>query len=317
MRPPHGSHLPAALIAALLLSLALLAGCGGDDGGGDSREAKALLERAFSKQVKSGDLRLDLKADLEGGGERLKDPIAVKLEGPYRTGSRRQLPQLDWDVSFKGLGQSLRGGLVATTANAFLELQGQAYEVGARTYQSLSRRYGALQPGRPRGLTAFGVDPSTWLKDPELEEDGGSIGGDATRKITGSVDVRKAARDLVELTRSPALRRQLERQGRPVPRLGRPTDKDLDEVEDAIQEFDIEVNVDENDVVRRLFADLDFDVPGDESGDDLKGGRRSFTYVLTKVDTNPVIRAPQNPRPLRELLGGFGLGALGGGLDRR
>jgi hypothetical protein len=33
------------------------------------------------------------------------------------------------------------------------------------------------------------------------------------------------------------------------------------------------------------------------------------------VNTDPVIRAPQNPRPLQELLDGFGLGGLGGGLS--
>jgi hypothetical protein len=75
--------------------------------------------------------------------------------------------------------------------------------------------------------------------------------------------------------------------------------------------------VDRNDTVRRFFTEVHFDLPGEQDGDELKGGRVSLGYVLRKVNTNPVIRAPQNPRPLRELLGGFGLGALGGGLDRR
>ena len=74
------------------------------------------------------------------------------------------------------------------------------------------------------------------------------------------------------------------------------------------------MNVDRNDVVRRFFTEFDFDVPDQRDGDDLKGGRVSLSYVLTRVNTEPVIRAPRNPRPLRQLLEGFGLGALGGGL---
>ena len=315
MRPRVSPYLPLAWIAAMSLLAAGL-GCGGDEGG-DSREAKALLERAFAKQVKSGDLELDLKADLEGGGEKLEKPITAKLSGPYEMRGRDRLPRLDWDVALKGAGLNLKGGLIATGDNGFVQLQGQAYELGSETFAALARQYAAsVEPGRPRGLGAFGVDPSSWLEDPEIDE-GESIGGDPTRKVTGSVDVRKAARDIVDLTRSPRLRRQLERRGQLPPRLPQPTDEELDEIEGAIEQFDIEINVDRNDIVRRFFAEVDFDAPGEQDGDEVRGGRASVSYVLTKVNTNPVIRAPRNPKPLRELLGGFGLGALGGGLDRR
>ena len=316
MRPFLRARFVAAVIAALSLAAAGV-GCGGDDDG-DSREAKALLAKAFEKEVKSGDLQLDVKADLEGGGARFEKPITMRLRGPYETGDRDRLPRLDWDVALKGAGLNLKGGLIATAGNGFVVFQGQAYELGTEMFASLARQYAAgAQPGRPKGLGAFGVDPSAWLEDPQIDDDGQSIGGDPTRKITGSVDVRKAARDIVDLTRSPRLRRQLERRGQPPPKLPKPTDEDLDKIEDAIEQFDIEINVDRNDVVRRFFTEIDFDAPGEQDGDEVKGGRVSLSYLLTKVNTNPVIRAPQNPRPLRELLGGFGLGALGGGLDRR
>lgn len=316
MRPRFSPRLPIAVLATLSLAAAGL-GCGGDDGG-DPGEAKALLARAFAKEVKSGELQLDAKADLEGGDDRLDKPITVKLRGPYETGGRQRLPRLDWDVALEGAGLDLRGGLIATADNGFVVLRGQAYELGAEAFSSLARQYGVgARPGRPKGLGAFGVDPSSWLEEPEIDDDGESIGGEPTRKITGSVDVRRAARDIVELTRSPQLRRQLERRGQPPPKLPRPTDEDLDEIEEAIEQFDIEINVDGNDIVRRFFTEIDFDVPGEQDGDEVKGGSVSLTYVLTKVNTNPVIRAPQDPRPLRELLGGFGLGGLGGGLDRR
>ena len=308
-----GLRLLSVLIAALSLALAG-AGCGGDDGGGgDSGDAKALLERAFAKRVNTGELKLGVKADFDGGGERLEKPITMTIDGPYDFGSKKRPPRLDWDVAFKGAGLNIKGGLVSTADNAFVELQGQAYELGRETFSQLARQYAAVQPGRPQSLGALGLDPASWLENPEL--DGGEVvGGEPTRKITGSVDVRKLARDVVDLTRSPRLREQLERQGRPVPKLSRPKDEDLDELENAIEEFDIEINVDRDDVVRRFFTDVDFDVPGEHSGDEVKGGRITFSYVLRKVDTDPAIRAPQNPKPLQELLDGFGLGGLGGGL---
>jgi hypothetical protein len=317
VRSSRRSRLLLSLAAALSIAVAGLA-CGGDDGGGgDSGEAKALLERAFAKQVGSGELELDVKADLEGGGEKLEGPMTLKIDGPYAQSTRRKLPRLDWDISFKGLGQNIRGGLIATADNGFVELQGETFELGEQTFASLARQYAAVQPARRQSLGTFGIDAASWLKDPELHEDGESIGGEPTREITGSVDVRKAVRDIVELTRSPRLRRQLERQGQPAPELPRPKDEDLDEIEDAVNEFDIEVNVDKNDVVRRFFTEIAFDVPGEQDGDDVDGGRVSLRYVLRKVNTSPVIRPPQNPKPLRQLLEGFGLGALGGGLDRR
>lgn len=314
---PH-SRTRALLCALASLAIALAGlGCGGDDGGGDSREAKALLEKAFSTPVRSGELRIDLKADLDGGGKRLEEPLTLEVEGPFQWGGRKRLPLVDWDVSFNGAGADVKGGLVATADNGFLELQGQAYQLGTEAFASLARQYAALDTGgRPRSLGAFGVDPTAWLKDAELEGDGESIGGDDTRKIKGTVDVRKAAKDIAGLTRSPRLRRELERRGRPAPALPKPTDEDLDEIDEAVEEFDVEVNVDENDVVRKFAADFDFDLPGDQ-GDDLKGGRIELTYVLEKVNTKPVIRAPQNARPLGELLDGFGLGSLGGGLGGR
>lgn len=302
-----------ALLAAISVSLTGLA-CGGDDGGGgsDSREAKALLERAFAKQVKSGDLALDVRADFESNEDRLDKPITLRLAGPYESRGAKKPPRLDWDIAFKGFGLDVKGGLIATADNAYAELQGQAYEVGTETFSSLTRQYAGLQPDRPQKLGTLGVDPTSWLEDPQVDDDGGEIGGDATRKVTGTVDVRKVTEDILDLVSSPKLRRQLERQGQPAPKLSRPSEEELDELENAVDEFDIEVNVDENDVVRRFFTEFQFDVPQDKA-EDLKGGKVSLSYVLTKVNTDPVIRAPQNAKPLQELLQGFGLGSLGRG----
>ena len=69
------------IIATLALA-AVAAGCGGDGGSGSSEDAEALLDKAFSQEVKSADLKIDMSADLEG---------VQQLSGPLRSNDRRPL----------------------------------------------------------------------------------------------------------------------------------------------------------------------------------------------------------------------------------
>ena len=297
-----------ALVAALALALAGT-GCGSDDdGGGDLSEARTLLERAFAKSVDTGELDLQVKADIEGVRS-LEGPLDLRLSGPFKSMGAKRLPVLDWDIAFNGSDQRLSGGVIATDRNAYLIFQRQAFELGEDTYAQLAESLKLSERERPLTPGRLGIDPGAWLEDAKVE-DGDSIGGDSTRKISGSIDVRKALSDLVDAIDSPEVRKRLEQQGSPsVPK---PSEKDLKRIEDAVEDVDVEMNVDENDVLRRFFAAVDFDADGGD-GKDVKG-TISFSYVLRKVGGDPVIRAPAGARPLRDLLGGFGLGGtLGGG----
>ncbi len=295
----------APLLAVVALALGG-AGCGSDDGDdGSSRDAKALLSDTFTKKVDSGDLELRMKADVEGV-KSLEDPVSMTLDGPFKSNGTKKLPTLDWNFVFDGAGQKITGGLIATRDNAFLELQGQAYEVGEDLFARLSREVASTQPGRPASPGKLGMHPERWLEDPKVE-DGDPIGGEETRRITGSVDVRKVVQDFVNLLESPAVRKQLERQGQSgqVPKA---SESDIKKIEDAVEDADVEMAVDDNDVLRRFAAVVDFDVPDEGDGSDDLTGKLDLSYVLRKVGTDPAIRTPTDPRPLSELLGGFGLG---------
>jgi LppX_LprAFG lipoprotein len=297
-----------ARILALFAALALLAaGCGGDDGPSskESADAQALLEKAFSKQVDSAELKLDLKADLEGL-DQLKGPISLSISGPFKSSGDDQLPVLDWDVKVKLGGQTIDAGVVVTKDNAYVSLRGQNYEVGEQVFDQLQTSFARQQKqsGGQQSLKQFGIDPTDWLKDPKVE-DGEDIGGDATRKVSGDVDAKKVVQDVLGALRSPALRRQLESQGQTIPEVD---ESAVDQVTDAIKEVRFEVNVDENDVARRIFAEAEFDVPDDADLGALEGGEVSFGFVLEKVGIEPEIEAPANPQPLSLLLGQFGLG---------
>lgn len=296
----------APLLAVVALALGG-AGCGSDDGdGGSTRDAKALLSDTFAKEVDSGDLELRVEADVKGV-KSLDDPLSMTLDGPFKSNGDKKLPTLDWDVVFNGAGQRISGGLTATRDNAFVELQGRAYEVGEDVFARLSREVSRTRPDKPTSPGKLGIHPAGWIEDPKVE-DGDPIGGDETRRITGSVDVRKVVEDFVNLLESPAVRRRLERQGQSgnVPK---PSQAEIKKIEDAIQDVDVELDVDDNDVLRRFAAEVRFKDPDKPD----VSGKLDLTYVLRKVGTDPVIRTPADPRPLSELLGGFGLGGLGSG----
>ena len=153
------------IIATLALA-AVAAGCGGDGGSGSSEDAEALLDKAFSQEVKSADLKIDMSADLEGV-QQLSGPLALTIEGPYKSQGKKKLPLLAWDVSVQGGGQSFSGGLVVTADNAFVEFQGTNYEVGTELFTSYTSELEAQDAQGPQSLKALGVDPASWLDDPE------------------------------------------------------------------------------------------------------------------------------------------------------
>jgi hypothetical protein len=315
---PTRLRLPLLATVLALLALALgVAGCGGSNGmsgdKGDSGDAKALLEKGFAKKVRSGDLKVDFKATLEGSSQ-IQGPIAASLSGPFESNGQKKLPILDWSIRAEGAGQSLQAGLKLTNDNAFVEYRGQSYEVGTQLFSKLADQFANRSADKDgQSLEQFGIDPARWLKDPKVE-DGDDIGGDPTRKVTGSVDVERAVRDVLQALRSPALKKQLQSQGQTVPNFPRVSDEDVNKVSDAIKDLRFEANVDDNGYARRLFAEAGFDVPEDSQAGGVKGGKVSFGYVLDKVGGTPDVKAPDNPQPITVLLQQLGLGGTLGGL---
>ena len=300
---------PARLLALLATLVLALAGCGGDDGGGEaSKDARVLLARAFEKQVDSAQLSLDLKADLEGL-DQLDGPLSLSIDGPFKSNGPNEPPNLDWDVKVGGLSQDIDAGLTMTGDNAYVDFRGQSFELGRQLFAQVKRSFAEQQKrsGGQQSLKQFGINPAEWLDDPKVE-DGEDVGGDSTRKVSGDVDVKQVVTDVLEALRSPGLRSQLESQGQTVPQVPEVDDETIDKIADAIKEFRFEVNVDEDDIARRVFAEADFDVPEGTDAGSLKGGKVSFSYVLEDVGIDPDIKAPSSAQPLGLLLRQFGLG---------
>lgn len=308
---------PSRLFALLaLLAVGLLAGCGdsNDDkagGGGKSDDPAALLKKAFATQPTSGELKMKAGFDVQGS-TKMSGPASFTLEGPFKSRGKNKLPLLDWDITVSGAGQNLSGGVVATEDNAFLKFRGQTYEVGTALYEQFVRQQEKQSKAGPQDLQELGIDPGAWLQDGKVS-DGQNIGGSATREVTGTIDVEKMVSDISDAVKSPALRKQLQGSGQSVPEI---SDADKQKVVDAVKDAKLTVNVDDQDVARKVVLSATFDVPKGVDADGATGGKVDFAYELPKVGGNVDITAPSDAKPLSLLLQQFGLGSglPGGGL---
>jgi hypothetical protein len=301
MRRPKLISLLAAL-AALTLSA-----CGG---GGDDKEVRSLLDRAFRQPIESAVVTADLEIEVKGI-EQLKDPIRIKLTGPYVSGGGKRIPGFDWNVSFAGGGQTISAALTSTGQNVWVTFQGTPYQVGEESVRAFNRRLAQLQrQDRNRSLSQFGIHPRDWLVEGKDEGDE-EVAGVETTHVRAKVDVAKMLDDLNRLA---------ERTGSTVPGAPQPpklTDSQQRDIEQAVDDPTLDVYVGKRDsTIHRLAANLSLDVPKEaqQQVGGITGGRISFSIEFSQIGRPQRIEGPRSARPIQELaqqLGG--LGSLGAG----
>jgi hypothetical protein len=297
-----------ALLLVLLAAIPLaLAACGDSD-----KDAKGLLRSAFDRPIKSADVSMDLQIKVDGV-EQLKQPITVRLNGPYRSNGSKKLPSADFDLSFAGGGQTVNAGVASTGDNAFVSFQGTDYEVGEDAVADVNRQIAqsAGQRGK-RSLADLGVNPLDWVKDAKEEGDE-DVAGVKTTHVSAGLDLARLLDDLNQV-----VDRASKLGGGPTPQ--KLTDQQREQIEDVVKDpkFDVYVGKDDK-TVRRLSADLDFDIPESARSrvGGAEGGSLSFSIEFANVGGQQQVKAPTRAKPIKELLdqlGGLsGLGGLGQG----
>jgi hypothetical protein len=303
----------AVLLAGVVVPAALAAsGCGGSDSNGNQGDAKALLNRAFDKPVKSADVKLNAELKVQGvpGFDK---PIRVQASGPYIT-QKGTLPKLDIDLTLgaQGQGQSLQTGLLSTGTRAFLKFGGEYYEQPqanvARANKQLSSDKGS---GKSRA-DALGIDPASWIRDAKME-DSQKVGGVDSDHVSARIDVRKVLADLNRVAEKGA--GAVGGSSTPQPLAKAQLDQAAKTVKDPT--FDIYVGKSDG-FVHRVSGNLALAVPkADRSkANGITGGSLQFTLDLTHTNGGQTVEAPASSRPISDLskqLGGAAaLGALGG-----
>ena len=158
VRGRRRSPLPARfrLIPVLLALIALAVGvaaCGG--GGGDNADARQVVKQTFAgqKRVDSGKLNLSMTAKLQATGlaaTQLKEPIVIRMSGPFQSRGDNQLPAMDLQLSATGSGQDFSAGAVSTGDKGYVSFLGKPYTIPDNVFARLQARLrGAAAQGQP------------------------------------------------------------------------------------------------------------------------------------------------------------------------
>ena len=319
-------------IFALLATLAALtmafAACGG---GGDStnseEDPQKVIENASLEGVKSGELELSLHVNAEGeeGGN-----ADVELSGPFEQGAKGELPQLEMAAKVNGSaeGESIdfEGAVTLLTDRAFVEYEGADYEVDPTTFGYLKSAFERAQQqgGEESGDITACQKAAEGLKFSQFAENlknegSADVDGTATTKVSGDLNVGGAIDAVIKLTEDPACSSQLEAAG-PLP---------LSELEEAkgeltkaIKQSHVELYVGDDNIVRKVAAELTIEPPEAKS----EKVEVELELSLSGVNEEQSFSEPSNAKPLEalfkklgvnplELLEAGGSGGIGGLLE--
>ncbi|HEX5984732.1 MAG TPA: hypothetical protein VFY69_11045 [Solirubrobacterales bacterium] len=302
-----------ALFAILAALMTTFAACGGgdDDGGGSGNEdPQQVVESASLKGLKSAELDMSLHVEAKGeeGGE-----VDITLSGPFEEMGKGELPQADMTLALDGSSQgediNFEGGITLLTDRGFVDYEGTAYEVDPTTFGFLrsALEQAQQQQGGEEDITACqkaaeGIKFSQFADN--LESEGGAdVEGTSTTKVSGDLSVSGAIDALIKLTENPACASQLETAG-PLP---------LSELEEAkgqlskaIEKAHVELYVGEDDIVRKMAAELVIAPPGaaDEKVE------LEMEITLSGVNEEQSFEAPSDAKPLEGLYKELGVNPL-------
>jgi hypothetical protein len=289
------------LLAALAMLATAFAACGSSDK--SSEDPQQVIDSASLEGVESGNLDLSLGVKSEGdeGGN-----VDVKLSGPFQSGSKGDLPQLAMTASAKGSAKGekidFEGGLTLLSDRAFVNYEGTEYEVDPTTFGFVKSSFEQAQ--QQGGSEANSADVSacqeaaTGLKAGDLVDnltnDGSAdVGGTATTKISGDLNVGGAIDAIIKLTENPACSSQLEAAG-PLP-IGE-LEEAKGELTSAVKKAHVEVYVGDDDIIRKLEAELTIEPKGSNEKVEV-----DFALSLSGVNEEQDISAPSGAKPLEGL----------------
>ena len=242
-------------------------------------------------QIDSG--VLDVRLVATGTGENAGQEFGFELSGPFQLPAEGELPVTELTYTQIAGAENATNVFVATGENAFIEIDGTFYEMPPERVESL--RGGPEDEDPASQLEGLGVEE--WVVEPELSE-GEDVGGDATQRITGELDVVEAFNDLFDTARNLGATSIAN-----VPPL---EGDNAEQLRNAVESASIEVLVGEDDgLLRRLEVEIDFEVKAASEVREALGalGGASFSLFFEISDPNQevVVEEPPDALPFEEL----------------
>jgi len=293
------------LAAALLLVIATgaLAACGSSK---DESPAQ-LLSDTFGPNhpIRSGKLDLSLALEVKGLAS-LKDPLALKLSGPFQSVGKGKLPKFDFTAAINTGGTNISAGAVSTGDKGFLRLAGDSYVLSDAIFKQFKDGYESASKddkGKNTGVSfkSLGIDPQRWLKDPK-SAGSEQVGGADTLHITAGIDVGRLLTDISTLLGKAGNLGQ----GAVPTSLTAQQRKDI---ESSVKSTTLDLWTGKKDkTLRRIKLHIDIAVPADvqKRAGGLQSGKLDFNLLIADLNSDQTITAPASPKPLSALTDALG-----------
>lgn len=268
-----------AAVAAVMLTLA---SCGSD-------ATEVVVETADNlEEVRSGLLELRVSAASAPGEDEAAE-AGFELIGSFQLPEEGALPVADLRYTDIGADEPVTQGFISTGDQAFIEVDGQAYELAPEQTQTL------VGTSAADGSLFEGASVDEWLIDPELNE-GESLDGAEVDRVSGELDVVMALNDLFGIAQ----------------RFGASTGfttiegDEAERLERAVQSSHIEIISGAQDrLLRRLLIEVELAVADEVDLADALGPLTgaSFTIDMSISDPNQPIEVepPPDALPVEEL----------------
>lgn len=200
------------LFVLATLFAALLAGCGGTaTGAGTGSTARTLLKQTFGGSHKVDSGRLSFQLTLKPSGSKsFTAPITLAFGGPFQSLGSGKLPKSDFTVSISAEGHTGALSIISTGSKGYVSVSGTAYQLPASEFKQLESSFSTVASPASGGggkgtLGKVGVDPMSWLVNPQVAGTG-TVGGTSATEIKAGVQMPNLLRDLNKLlAKAPAL----------------------------------------------------------------------------------------------------------------
>jgi len=311
---------PLILSIALVAPAAAVTACGSSSA--STEDAQKVVNETFNgkKKVDSGKLTLDASAKLDASGaagQQLKDPVTLKVGGPFQSRGETELPALDLDLVVGGAGQNFSAGAVSTGEKGYISYQGKDYAVPDKIYQQYKSSFSAQQKKdkskNQLDLAALGIDPQKWLTNPK-NEGVEKVAGADTIHVSAGVNVGALLDDVNDLLKRSDQLGLTQQQRQQLPTKLSPSAKK--QIQDSVKTAKVDIFTGKDDkTLRRLELEVSFDLPQNlrSQSQGLNGGDVKLNVELADLNQKQDIKAPANARPWSELQQQLGLSALAGG----
>lgn len=294
------------LLALLVVAVTALsvAACG--SGGSSGGDATSLVRQTFAAghPIHSGRLDATLNVDLQGLPT-WTQPLSLHLAGPFQGNGGTSVPDFALDLDLQ-TGQPMTLGVIFVKGAGYLTVEGQAFDLGKDFAASFrdgylkAQRDAKAKGGGQTTLSALGIDPERWLKDPQRTgtED---IAGTEADHVSSDVDVPRLLEDL-----STVLGRARSVTGASAP-AGVPTSLSAEQrqaIARSIQSAHVDLWTGHEDrTLRRLTLDVRIAVPQDlrARAGGLRSGHIGFDLTLAQLNRRQAIRPPADARPIAQL----------------